>query len=71
MSTWTRSVFSSNVTEVGYDTETHDLLVTWKNGKTSAYAGVPEELAEQLSQAASVGQMLQREVKPFFAHRYV
>lgn len=70
MSTWTKNVFSSNVSEVGYDTETHDLIITWVRGKRSIYSGVPEELAEQLANAASVGSMLNAEIKPFYSHRY-
>jgi len=68
---WSRSVFSSNVSEVGYDSETQELLITWlKSGKTSAYAGVPEDVAEACSRAPSVGQFVNAEVKPFYSHRY-
>lgn len=68
---WEKSVLSSMVVAVGYDTETQDLLVTWNNGRRSAYAGVPEEVALDLSTAASVGQMINNEIKPNYAHRYV
>lgn len=68
---WSRPVFSSMVQEVGYDDQTQDLLVTWTNGKRSAYAGVPEELAIELSKAPSVGQMINMEVKPNYRHRYL
>ena len=68
---WSKSVFSSNVSEIGYDDETQELLVTWKNGRKSAYAGVPEGLADQVSRAGSVGGMLNSDIKPFFGHRYV
>ncbi len=71
MTTWTENVFSSNVQSVGYDTETQELIVTWISGKRSAYAGVPEETAVQLFKAASVGQMLNSEIKPRYSHRYV
>lgn len=67
---WSKSVYSSNVSEVGYDSDTGELLVTWKSGKTSAYQGVPEDLAEQVSRAPSVGQMLNSEIKPYYSHRY-
>lgn len=67
---WSRQVYSSNVAEVGYDPETKELLITWTKGKRSIYSGVPEELAEQLVNAPSVGSMLNTEVKPFYAHRY-
>ena len=67
---WTKTVYSSNVQEVGYEPETQELFITWSKGKRSVYSGVPEELAEQLVIAPSVGSMLNTEVKPFYAHRY-
>ena len=67
---WSRDVFSSNVSTVGYDPETKDLTITWTKGKRSIYSNVPEELAEQLANAPSVGSMLNSEVKPYFQHRY-
>lgn len=57
--------------EIGYDAGTGELTVTWTNGRRSAYAGVPEELAVQLSKAASVGQMINTEIKPNYPHRYI
>jgi hypothetical protein len=69
---WSRAVYSSNVSEVGYDSDTQELLVTWlKSGKTSAYAGVTEDVAESCSRAPSVGQYVASEIKPFYSHRYV
>lgn len=60
------------VSEVGYNEETHELIITWaRSGKKSAYSGVPEELADQLSKAPSVGSMIISEIKPFFPHRYI
>ena len=67
---WTKSVYSSNVQEVGYDPDTKELYITWTRGKQSIYSGVPEELAVDLSNAPSVGSMLNSEVKPFYVHRY-
>ena len=69
--TWETPVYSSNVSTVGYDTDSGELIVRWNSGKTSAYAGVPEELALELSKAPSVGQMLNSQIKPIYAHRYV
>jgi hypothetical protein len=68
---WSKAVYSSNVSEVGYDEETQELLVTWKSGRVSAYAGVPEEVAVELSNAPSVGTMMNSTIKPMYAHRYV
>jgi len=68
---WSQNVFSSHVSVVGYDGETGDLLITWKNGRRSAYAGVPENVAVQLANAPSVGTMLDSEIKNVYPHRYV
>ena len=69
---WSKSVFSSNVSEVAYDSDNSELLITWvKGGRTSAYEGVPEGLADQLSKAPSVGGMLNSDIKPYYRHRYV
>ena len=70
MTQWSKNVYSSNVSEVGYDPETKELFITWTRGKRSVYSNVPEELAEQLVNAPSVGSMLQTEIKPYYAHRY-
>ena len=68
--TWEKDVYSSNVSRVGYDAEAKELYVTWIRGKRSVYVGVPEQLAIDLSNAPSVGQMLNSEIKPYYAHRY-
>ena len=68
---WTQNVFSSNVVSVGYDDEAVELLITWKNGRVSAYAGVPEGLAQQVANAPSVGSAINSEIKNVFAHRYI
>lgn len=68
---WDQPVFSSQCQSVGFNSETGDLIVTWKNGKKSAYAGVGEDLALQVANAASVGQFLNSEIKPNYAHRYI
>jgi len=68
--TWQKSVYSSNVSTVGYDPDTKELFITWTRGKQSIYSGVPEELALELANAPSVGSMLNSDVKPYYAHRY-
>ena len=67
---WNRSVFSSSVASIGYDSDTGELLVTWaKSGKVSAYQ-VSEDVADEASRAASVGGYINDEIKPNSAHRY-
>ena len=70
---WSKPVLSSMISEVGWDEENEELLVTFiKNGKTAAYKGFDEATAEQLSRAPSVGGMFLAEIKPFAsAWRYV
>ena len=68
--TWTKTVYSSMVSEVGYDAEQKELYITWTGGKRSIYSGVLEELATDLANAPSVGTMLNAEIKPYYAHRY-
>jgi hypothetical protein len=68
---WMKSVYSSMVSEIGYDDQTGELLVRWaKSGKTSAYAGVPEDVAFEAAQAASVGEYINSEIKPNYGHKY-
>ena len=69
---WTKPVFSSLLSEVGWDDENQELTVTFKSGKTAAYKGFDEGKAVELSNAASAGQMFLGEIKPFAsAWRYV
>ena len=71
---WMRPVYSSMVAEIGYDDETKSLLARWARGnKTSAYGGVPEEIALDLADGkiASIGEYLNSEIKNQYPHRYV
>jgi hypothetical protein len=61
-----KPVFSEMVSEVGWDDETQELKVRFKkNGKTAAYKGFDEGMADRLSKAASVGGMFLSDIKPF------
>jgi KTSC domain len=70
---WSKSVLSDMVAEVGWDDQTEELTVTFKkNGKTAAYKGFDEGMAESLRTAYSVGRMFLDEIKPFASSwRYV
>ena len=70
---WMKDVYSSMVSQVGWDDSTNELLVKWsKSGKVSAYSGFDEAKAYELSTAPSVGQMVITEIKSSGAkHRYV
>ena len=66
---WSQSVFSDMVSEVAWEDGT--LTVTFKKGSVYAYEGVPEEIAIELSRAASVGQFLNSEIKGQYGYRRV
>jgi len=68
---WKQTVYSSNVEEIGYDEDRQEMTVRWKSGKVSAYSGVPEELAQQVANAPSVGSMLNSDIKNQYSHRYI
>lgn len=68
---WSRTVYSSMVSEVAYDDERQALRVTFVRGKTAEYAGVPEDKALELANAPSVGNYLNTEIKPYYQFRYV
>ena len=67
--TW-KDVFSSHVGRVGYDDETGEMLVEWKSGKVSGYAGVSADMVDDIAKSYSVGDRLNNEIKPAFPHRY-
>lgn len=70
---WMKPVFSSMVSEVGYDPDTGELLVKWaRSGKVSGYSGVSEEIANDLADGriASVGQFINSDIKDRHGHRY-
>ncbi len=69
--TWEKSVYSTMVQSIGYDAEREEMIVTWSNGRRSAYSGVPEGVALEATNAASVGQFINSEIKPIYGHRYV
>lgn len=68
---WSRPVYSTMAAEVSYDDESQEMIVTWTNGKRSAYSGVPEQVALDLSNAPSVGGMINSEIKGVYPHRYI
>lgn len=66
-----RSVFSSNVSAIGYDPDTQRFHVKWQSGKTSEYAGVDPAAANDVFTAPSIGQAINRVLKGRFGHRYL
>ena len=68
---WTQNVNSTMAQSVGWDSDTDEIIITWSNGRVSAYSGGTEDLADQCSRAASVGDFINSEIKPSLSHRYV
>ena len=58
------------VSSIAYDGEAKEMYVTWTRGKRSIFSGVPEDVALQAANAASVGQYMNMEIKPYYGHRY-
>ena len=65
-----RSVFSSHVDALGYDEESAELHVRFKDGNSVVYHGVPPEVAGQVVTAPSIGEALHQAVRGRFRHRY-
>ena len=66
---WSRTVYSSMVQEIGYDDETQEIRITYNNGQTYVYAGVDEGTALEGSKAPSVGQWVNTEIKGKYEFR--
>jgi len=66
-----RPVESSNIDSVGYDRESRELRVRFKNGGLYSYEGVPEETHQELIEADSVGEYLHQNVKGTYPHTQV
>lgn len=64
-----KPVFSSHIEAVGWDDGV--LYVRWLSGKTSAYQGVPADVAEKAVNNWSVGEFIRTEIKPNYRHQYV
>ena len=65
-----KRVFSSQADEVGYDAETKELHVKFKNGKTAVYMDVPADVGVAVVDAPSIGTALHQLVKGKFAYGY-
>ena len=65
-----RNVYSSNVTAIGYNSDTKEMVVQWTRGKASTYMGVPADVADEAQRAYSVGSYINENIKPNYKHRY-
>ena len=69
MASWSKNVFSSMVQSVSYDSDTQTLIVQFNRGPPYAFTGVPEDVAGDLSNAASVGEFMNSEIKGRYSYR--
>lgn len=63
-----QSVISSNLVAVGYDADNKTLYVTFKNGATYAYSGVPEPTYQALLGAESLGSFFHTTIRSEFPY---
>lgn len=55
---------------MAYDPDTKEMFVTFQNnGSRYAYQNVPEDVAQNLANAPSVGSMLRSEIIPMYQGR--
>lgn len=64
-------VSSSNIRAVGYDPAEQTAYVTFLNGSTYIYKGVPEHEFENLRTASSVGSYLNRNYKNIYPYERI
>ena len=71
MTTPMHPVNSSQIAYIGYDEETNTLYVTFKNGQTYAYEGVPKEEFIELKDSDSVGSYFAENIKSSYPYTKV
>ena len=59
-------VESSSVASIGYDPKTFELEIEFRNGRTYRYLQVPPAAHRLLLQAPSIGEYVNRVIKPRF-----
>jgi len=64
-------VSSSNIAELGYDSDNQHLHVRFVNGSTYVYKGVPEAEFINLKNAPSIGSYLHRNFKNVYPYERI
>jgi len=64
-------VSSSNIAELGYDTENQIVYVRFQNETLYTYSGVPEHEYKALDNAPSIGSYLNRNFKNVYAYERI
>ena len=68
---WQQTPESSNVAGFGYDDQTQELTVEFKNGGRYNYYDVPELVFQQMTTAPSKGQYLAQNIKNIYRYARV
>ena len=66
-----KSVYSSHVSEIGYDPDQQALHVVFKNGKHAVYRDVPPEVADSVTSAPSIGTAINNSIRDQYEFAYV
>ena len=66
-----KTVFSSMVKQIGYNPDAQELFVKFKNDKIAVYQGVPQDVANLVVDAPSVGTALNQFIKGRYGFGYV
>jgi len=65
------AVDSSSVASVGYDAATFELEIEFRNGRNYRYQKVPIAAYRLLLQAPSIGEFVNKQIKPRFEAREI
>jgi len=71
MPSFQQDVYSSMAQSVSYDADSQTMVITFNNGKSYAYAGVPEDVARDTANAPSVGEYINENIKGRYNYRRV
>ena len=66
-----RSVFSSHINRIGYDSEAGELHVHFYDGSEVVYADVPGHVAQNVLTAPSIGEALHGNIRGRFGFTYL
>ena len=69
MPSFSQDVFSSMTSSISYDADSQTMIITYNSGKSYAYAGVPEDVARDAANAASVGEYINENIKGRYSFR--
>lgn len=65
-----KSVYSSHISQIGYDPVAKELTVCYSKGRAAVYREVPADVGESIMQAPSVGEALHNLVRGKFSFTY-